>query len=65
MSEWMTVRQVAEYLQLSPAKVYELARAGDMPASRVGRQWRFSSSSIDRWLAAQDQSARKEPVRDR
>ena len=39
----MTVDQVAEYLQVSKRKVYDLAAAGDIPAAKVGDQWRFET----------------------
>ena len=50
MATWLTVPQVARYLQLSEAKVYELARSGDLPASKVGSQWRFAQEEIDSWM---------------
>jgi excisionase family DNA binding protein len=48
----MTVDQVAEYLQVSKRKVYDLAAAGDIPAAKVGDQWRFYRPEIDRWLTS-------------
>lgn len=50
MGEWMTVKQLAAYLQLSEAKVYELARTRQVPASKLGSQWRFDRAEVDRWL---------------
>ena len=50
MAEWRTVKQIADYLQLSEAKVYSLARTGEIPASKVGTQWRFDVAAVDRWL---------------
>lgn len=46
----MTVREVARYLRLSQAKVYRLARAGDIPAMRIGKSWRFRKDMIDDWF---------------
>lgn len=46
----MTVDQVAAYLQVSTRTVYNLAAAGEMPAAKVGEQWRFYRPEIDRWL---------------
>ena len=46
----MTVDQVADYLQVSKRKVYDMAAAGDIPAAKVGDQWRFFRPEIDRWL---------------
>ena len=46
----MTPDQVAEYLQVSKRKVYDMATAGEIPAVKVGDQWRFFRPEIDRWL---------------
>lgn len=46
----MTVEQVAAYLQVSKRSVYNLAAAGEIPAAKVGEQWRFYRPEIDRWL---------------
>ena len=49
-SRWMTLRQVAEYLQLSKDMIYRLAQSGRIPASKVGSRWRFRQERIDRWM---------------
>ena len=46
----MTVHNVAHYLRLSEAKVYRMARAGGLPAFRIGKTWRFKKRSIDEWI---------------
>jgi excisionase family DNA binding protein len=46
----LTVHDVATYLRLSEAKVYRLARAGGVPAFRLGRSWRFRKDLIDAWM---------------
>ena len=43
--------QVAEYLHLHPLTVHRLARNGDIPAIKIGRQWRVKHDLLDRWLA--------------
>jgi len=47
----MTVEQVAAYLQVGKRTIYNLAASGDMPAAKIGDQWRFYRPEIDRWLA--------------
>ena len=49
----MTVKDVAEYLRFSETKVYKLARAGKMPAARIGKEWRFRRDQIDAWIDQQ------------
>ena len=47
----MTVRDVAEYLRVSEAKVYRLAREGELPVFRIGKAWRFRKDLLDDWLS--------------
>ena len=47
---WMTLQQVAEYLQLSKDMIYRLAQSGRIPASKIGSRWRFRRERIDRWM---------------
>jgi excisionase family DNA binding protein len=54
----MTVPELCDYLQMSEAKVREMLRQGTIPAVLIGRQWRIRRSSIERWLAEQEQAAK-------
>lgn len=56
MAEWMTVKQVVEYLQMSGYKNYDMAKKGDLPAVKIRQQWRFDREEIDRWLKGQTKS---------
>ena len=49
-NRWMTLQEVAEYLQLSKDLIYRLAQSGRIPASKVGSRWRFRQERIDRWM---------------
>jgi excisionase family DNA binding protein len=51
--KWLTVKEVAEYLQLSPDQIYHLAQQGKIPASKVGARWRFKREKIDEWMEEQ------------
>ncbi|HVA56802.1 MAG TPA: helix-turn-helix domain-containing protein [Gemmatimonadaceae bacterium] len=46
----MSPKQLAEYLQLSQRTVYRLLERGDLPAVKVGGQWRFRKATLDEWL---------------
>ena len=50
MDKWLTLEQIAEYLQMSTSSIYKMAQAGKIPAYKVGRQWRFKREEIDRWI---------------
>ncbi len=53
MDRWMTVKDLAEYLQLSTDLIYKMAQQGKLPASKIGVQWRFKREEIDKWVKAQ------------
>lgn len=50
LSEIMTIEQVARYLSLHELTVRRLARDGEIPAFKVGRQWRIKRDLLDRWI---------------
>ncbi len=47
MDKWLTLEQIAEYLQMSVSSIYKMAQTGKIPAYKVGRQWRFKKEEID------------------
>ena len=53
VDRWMTVEDVAEYLQLSMDMIYKMAQQGKLPASKIGAQWRFKREEIDKWVKSQ------------
>ena len=46
----LTIRQLAEYLMVSEKTVYRMIERNQLPAVRVGAQWRFRRQDIDTWL---------------
>lgn len=46
----MTVKDVAEYLRMSEAKVYKLVKEGVLPVVRIGKTWRFRKDLLNDWL---------------
>jgi excisionase family DNA binding protein len=46
----LTVDEVATILRLKPETIRSMARRGDLPAIKIGRVWRFKSSSITQIL---------------
>ena len=50
MAELMTVEELARYLRVTEKTVYRLLNRGNVPATKVGRQWRFEKTAIDDWL---------------
>lgn len=50
MTQLMTVREVADYLRVSEKTIYRLLKQGHIPGTKVGNQWRFDKTAIDKWL---------------
>lgn len=51
--EVMDIKTLALYLGMGRSKIYNLIRQKKIPASRIGRQYRFSKSLVDAWLKEQ------------
>ena len=49
-SEIMTLEEVAAYLKLKPQTIYTWAQEKRIPAAKLGKEWRFKRSMIDRWF---------------
>ena len=49
----LTVRELALYLRVHATTIYRLLRENQIPAFRVGSDWRFSRRAIDHWMLSQ------------
>jgi excisionase family DNA binding protein len=47
---WFSVEEIARYLAVSKESIYRWLEREKIPAHRVGKQWRFKPSEIDRWV---------------
>jgi len=47
---FLSTATVARWLGISPRTVCFWAECGEIPALKVGRQWRFRENEIRRWL---------------
>jgi len=50
MKDVMSIKELSEYIGLSRSKIYQLIRHKKIPASRIGRQYKFSKEVVDGWL---------------
>ena len=46
----MSIKELSEYIGLSRSKIYRLIREKKIPASKIGRQYKFARQVIDMWL---------------
>ncbi len=49
--EWIGIEEAAAYLAIPVRTLYRLAQRGQLPATKVGRTWRFKRSRLDEHLA--------------
>ena len=45
----MTLEEVSRYLHVHPSTVYRLLKRREIPAFRIGSDWRFNIEAIDTW----------------
>jgi excisionase family DNA binding protein len=50
---YLTTAEALEYLHTTPRTLYRRLAKGDIPAVRIGHQWRFRKRDLDRWLEQQ------------
>ncbi len=53
MESLLTAKEVANLLRLSPQTLYKMLNDGDIPAIRVGSQWRFEHEALKAWITRQ------------
>jgi len=63
--QFLTTEEVLSYLQINLRTIYRLLKARQIPAVRVGRQWRFRRADLDAWLAARAANGRDPITRPR
>ena len=50
-SPWMSMEELARYLEVDASTVSQWAESGRLPAQREGEQWRFDRTKVEEWLA--------------
>jgi len=53
-SEVFTFKEAKQYLRVSNSTLYRLVQARKIPASKVGRSWRFRKEKLIAWLEKQE-----------
>ena len=56
----LTLEQVAEYLNVDKFTVYRLLNNKELPAFKVGNQWRFKRRMLENWLMKNSNVKRKD-----
>lgn len=47
LNEVLTVSEVATFLRVNRSTVYKLIRRGELPAFKIGSDWRFNRVQIE------------------
>lgn len=47
---WSNLEEVATYLGVNKDTIRNWIKKTDIPAHKIGRQWRFKLSEIDAWV---------------
>jgi excisionase family DNA binding protein len=51
--EWLSVADICEYMDVTPYVVTRVLRARELPAIKMGREWRVARGDFEDWLNAQ------------
>jgi excisionase family DNA binding protein len=46
MTNFVTAKELGQYLKLSEATIYKLALTGQLPGFKIGNSWRFDLDEI-------------------
>ena len=64
MDRWLSVVEIAQYLGISKETVYRWLDAGRIPAHKIGKQWKFKVSEVDKWVMSGQAEERVDQSRD-
>ncbi len=60
-SRVLTVQEVSSYLRVHPSTIYRMLKKNQLPAFRVGSDWRFTVEAIDQWREKAESGGLGEP----
>jgi excisionase family DNA binding protein len=49
-NRWLSVEEIGAYLGIKRDTVYRWISEKNMPASKVGRLWKFKKNEVDTWV---------------
>jgi excisionase family DNA binding protein len=58
--ELLTAKEASAYLKVVPRTLYRHIRKHQIPALKLGREWRFIKSELDKWLMRRLQESLEE-----
>ncbi|OVE82632.1 hypothetical protein BVY03_00545 [bacterium K02(2017)] len=53
MEVLLTLKEISEWLKISPQTLYKMLERGELPAIKINNKWRFEKKKIQEWLHTQ------------
>jgi excisionase family DNA binding protein len=60
LEQWCSMQMIVDYLNISRETVLQWIEKKNMPAHKVGRQWRFKISEVDEWIRSGEAAEKNE-----
>ncbi len=51
-NRWCSLKEICEYLGVSRDTIFKWIETKNMPASKMGRLWKFKIEEVDAWIKA-------------
>lgn len=51
----LTIKDVADYMDVHPMTIYKYVKNGRIPAFKIGTSWRIRRDSISKWIEESEQ----------
>ena len=48
--KWITLKEAAAHLNVSPSWLYQKGNAAGVPFARIGNKYRYQASQLDAWM---------------
>lgn len=49
-NRWYSLKEICEYLGVSRDTIFKWIDIKNMPAHKMGRQWKFKIDEVDNWI---------------
>lgn len=58
--ELLTAAETCRYLKITPRTLYRYLKSHQIPAFKLGKEWRFVRSDLEQWIKARTTAMRHE-----